>query len=132
MSFRTYSNESMPPLPAATAIPVFSLVKVSSGTYAIAGASDVAVGVVMRAVASGEIVQPRPHLAGSLVCIASAAIAADTVVVQDASGKIKALPTSGGGTAHQVGRTLADTAGADGDWIEVHPIGFSTVLTVAP
>lgn len=130
------SNRIIDGLPAAkavTAIPVYSLVYHNGTGWAIASATDVATGIAMRSVNSGETLQPRPLSPGLLaVGIATAAIAANTDVVQDASGQIKTKPTSGGGTARLVGHTLDDTANNAGDWVEYVPYGVSQLITIAP
>jgi hypothetical protein len=118
-------------LPTGAALEPYTLVKASSGTYVAAGAADVALGTTLRRYASGETCQPRRHVAGNLVCLASAAIAQGATVVQAASGKVVTLPTSGGGSARVVGIASHDSAAADGDPIEIEPIGFGTVVTIA-
>jgi len=125
------NNPDMAALPANADTEPFILVKLSSGKYAIAGAADIPLGATMRRVKANEAVSPRRPSAGSLVCTASAAIVAGAKVVLDANGKVKTLPTSGGGTAVQVGVAVT-AAGADGDWLTVEPQRFGSILTVAP
>ena len=64
--------------------------------------------------------------------VASGAIAIDALVVPAGSGKIKTLPTSGGGIAFIVGKAVS-AAAADLDQIEVIPCfpvpGHHRVLT---
>lgn len=125
--------DGLPGLPAATDLSPYALVYVSGGNWTLATATNAASGVVMRAVKSGEIVQPRPLSAAIMaVGIASGVIAAGAVIVQDAAGKVKTLPTSGGGTAIKAGVALNDSAAADGDWINFHPLTAGAILTVAP
>lgn len=122
-------NPSLPARPAAAAIDPFILVKLSSDTYAVAGASDHAIGATTRAVKLGEATQPRRPSAGSLTLVASAAIVPGAEVVQAENGKVKTLPTSGGGTAIRRGIALTP-AGADGDWIEVEPHRWGDVADI--
>lgn len=125
--------DGLPALAAASDLSPYALVYANAGVWTLATASNAASGVVMRAVKSGEIVQPRPLSAAIMaVGIASGAIAAGATVVQDANGKVKTLPTSGGGTAIKAGVVLNDSAAADGDWINYHPLTAGTVLTIAP
>lgn len=126
----TTDNPSLPAMPAAAAIDPFLLVKHDAGTWAIAGATDVALGATTRKVKSGEITQPRRPSAGGMTLVASAAIVAGAEVVQDAAGKVKTLPTTGGGTAIRRGIALT-AAGADGDWIDVEPHRWGEVATIA-
>lgn len=124
-----HENPTLGSLPAAAAINPFLLVKLSAGTYAVAGAAELAIGATQRAVASGEVTAPRRPSAGSMTLTASAAIAAGDKVVQVAGGKIKTLPVAGGGTAVQVGIAM-EAAAADGDWIEVEPQCFGQIVTI--
>ena len=122
-------NPTLASLPAAAITRPFIMVKLVAGTYAIAGAADVAVGVTQRAADLGEIVAPRRPSAGSIVCTAGAAITAGAKVVLDAAGKVKTLPVGGGGFATQVGVAVT-AAAADLDWITVEPMCFGLILTI--
>lgn len=122
-------NPTLPAQRAAADLDYGLLVKSSAGTYDKAGATDPALGVTGRSVSTGESVQPRRPSAGGMLCRASAAIALDAVVVQADGGKVKTLPTSGGGTAVRVGLAFS-AAGADGDLISVEPYRFGEVVTI--
>jgi hypothetical protein len=122
-------NPALASLPAGAAMAPYLLVKLSGGTYLPAGPTDVALGVSGRPYRQGETCQPRRHTAGNLTIQASGAIALGAVVVQDLGGKVKSLPTSGGGTARVVG-VAQQAAAADGDWIDVEPVSFGTTVTI--
>lgn len=122
-------NPSLASLPAAADTEPFLLVKLSTGQYAVAAAADTALGVTTRRVKAGEAVAPRRPSAGSLVCTASGVIAAGGKVETDASGKVRALRTSGGGTGVMVGVAMT-AAAADGDWITIEPLNFGAIVTI--
>lgn len=61
--------------------------------------------------------------------IASGVIAIDAMVVPDAAGQVKSLPTSGGGTTYIIGKAVSAAAAA-GDQIEVIPC-FPYLVTIA-
>jgi hypothetical protein len=93
-----------------------------AGHVAVAGASDIPLGVITdEAAQSGSPVSVE--ILGiserTLPGVASAAIAAGAFVVPAAGGKLRTLPTAAG-TYHIVGRALS-AAGADGDTIEFVP-----------
>jgi len=88
----------------------------------LAGVSDIPLGIATdEASAAEEPVNVAPFGAstGTLLGVASAAIAAGALVVPAASGKLRTLPTAAG-TYHIVGRALL-AAGADGDTFEFVP-----------
>ncbi len=121
-----------PTLPAAAATAdtePYLLVKLAAGKYAVAGATDLALGSTQRRVKADETVAPRRPSAGTMRLTASGAVTVATEVVQDAGGKIKSRPAAGGGTAILVGVAL-EAATADGDVIDVEPRGFGTVVTI--
>lgn len=126
-----HDSPSHKTLPAGADLTPYLLVKESSGTYVVAGATEVALGPVLGYYKSGEPCAPRRHFAGNLVCVAAAAITKGATVVQTTGGKVITLPTSGGGTARVVGIAVHDSAAADGDWISIEPLGFGTVVTIA-
>lgn len=122
-------NPTLPTLPATADIEPFLLVKLAAGKYAVAGATDLALGATTRRLKADELCAPRRPSAGGLVCTAGAAIAVGSEVVQAAGGKVVIRPTSGGGTAVLIG-VNTEAATADGDWINVEPRGFGTVVTI--
>jgi len=60
--------------------------------------------------------------------VASGAIAVDDMLVPDAGGKVKTLPTSGGGTTYVVGKAVT-AAAANNDLIEAIPC-FPYLVTI--
>ena len=106
---------------------------------AICTASDVPVGIVPDQTpttdqANSDLSYPLPvQLLGlsedTERVVASAAIALGAYVVPAAAGKVRTLPTSGGGTTVIIGRALT-AAGADLDLIEIAPC-FPIPTTIA-
>lgn len=87
---------------------------------AVAGAADLALGVVDDEAEAAEDpvnVQLLGQKEGTVLMVASAAIAAGALVVTAADGKIRTLPVATG-TYNIIGRAL-EAAGADNDVIEV-------------
>jgi hypothetical protein len=109
------------PFKAGGAIGKFLRVKTPSALE-LAGASDVSLGVAdIPAFASGDIVPVRlSNAQGTRFMVASGAITAGNVVYGAAGGKVAAS-----GTIIE-GRALT-AAGADGDIIEVQPLGANTL-----
>lgn len=122
-------NPSLPPKHAAAAMTFGATVKLSSDTYALAGAADIGVGVLTRNVNADEVVQPRRPSAGGQVMIAAGAINPGDQVVAAANGKVQTLPTAAG---TYVRRGIAfGAAAADGDLIEVEPQRWGETVTVS-
>ncbi len=107
---------------AGAAIAQFLRVKLSAGVLAAADASDVSLGVMdAPALASGDKVPVRLRNAqGTRKMVAVAAITAGNPVYAAAGGKVDASGTVIEGTA-------LEAATADGDVIEVLPIGNSDI-----
>ena len=106
---------------------------------AICTASDKPLGVVPDAtpttdIAASDLSYPLPvNFLGlnedTERMVASGVIALDAHVVPDAAGKVRSLPTSGGGTTYIVGKAVS-AAAADLDQIEVIPC-FPYLVTIA-
>ena len=105
---------------------------------ALAGVGDLPLGVVTDQTpstdASGDLSYPLPlNFLGlnedTERVIASAAMSVGDLVTTAASGLVKTLPTSGGGTAFVIGRALS-AAGASGDQVELLPC-FPYQVTIA-
>jgi hypothetical protein len=89
---------------------------------ALAGVSDIPLGVATDEAAAAEDPVNVAHFGattGTLLGVASAAIAAGDLVVAAASGKLRTLPTAAG-TYHIVGRAIYAATG-DGDTFEFAP-----------
>lgn len=113
-----YVDHGLRAFPVSGAIAQYSRVKVSSGQLAVAGATDVAIGVIRDdAFNAGEIhtVLLRSK-SGTFPMIAAGAISAGVPVYSAASGQVSA--TQGSGTL--VGQSV-DSATAAGSIIEVIP-----------
>lgn len=109
---------------ASGAITEFTLVKLTAatpgGAKTVAANDGVPIGVAITdADDATEVgVQALGGCDRTIRCIASAAVAANAILIAD-STKVKTLPTAGG-TYYIVGTALSSTS-ADGDAIEVAP-----------
>lgn len=108
------------------------LVKLSSGTviHNTATYSDRPIGVTedLQATSGGRITVRPLNKEGTLEMTAAGAITQDADVYAAAAGKIQALPTAAG-TYLRIGIAI-DAATADGDIIEVLPIGAQSTTAV--
>ena len=94
---------------------------------AVADASHAAIGPCYEAPSANDVTTGVPVRIGILgkgptkLMVASAAVLVGAVLIQDAAGKVKTLPTSGGGTGIVVGRALSAASG-DGEVLEVQDV----------
>jgi hypothetical protein len=116
-------------LPASAAFDAFLLLKLNAGKWDVAGLADVAIGVSMSEYVIDQACAPRRPSAGSLPCTASQAIAVGDAVVQAAGGKVRKLVGLAAGSYRLVGIALSP-ATADGDYLEIEPVGFGTLAVV--
>ncbi len=114
-----YVDTNYKAMTAGAAIGVHILVKVASDKAEIAGLADVPVGtLVEQAFADGDVVSVALlSKAGTLKCVAAAAVAQGAKVYCRAAGKVDDVATS---SAVLVGVAM-EAAGAAGDIIEVMP-----------
>jgi hypothetical protein len=111
----------------------FLLGKVGSDAshVAVCGATDIPLGVIHDEAAAAElgvsVAKFGLHNEGE-IAVASAAIAADALLVPAANGKVVTLPATAG-TYYIIGRATA-AAAADGDQVEFTPC-FPTQRVVA-
>jgi hypothetical protein len=99
---------------ATATINQYTLVK-ADGTNCAADANDDMVGVAMEPRTTGQLIPVRFRSAGTIICVASAAITAGALVYKAANGKIGLTNTNA-----RVGIAL-EAASADGDHIAVKP-----------
>lgn len=116
-------------LPVAERLPENLRVKFDGGECVVAGAETAGFGTVFDA----PFDDPRSTIAlynkpGTQIMISSGAINAGVDVYGAADGKVSTLPVEAG-TYHKVGVALTATA-AEGDGIEVAPVGAGLVVTV--
>jgi hypothetical protein len=99
---------------ATATIGQYTLVKVD-GTNCAADSTNDIVGVAMEPRTAGQLIPVRFLSAGSIICVASEAIAAGATVYKAANGKVGETNTNA-----RVGIALEASA-ADGDHIAVKP-----------